>query len=80
MNPRILHSQTWCPDFIIELHIRRQRELARIIHSGHPLDDHFTDCNEWVISDRDGNQLRSLTADWLSRQSVMDLEVTHRRK
>ena len=36
--------------------------------------------NEWVISDRDGNQLRSLPADWLSRQSVMDLEVTHRRK
>ena len=33
--------------------------------------------NEWVISDRDGNQLRSLPADWLSRQSVMDLEVTH---
>jgi len=24
--------------------------------------------------------LRSLPADWLSRQSVMDLEVTHRRK
>jgi hypothetical protein len=36
--------------------------------------------NEWVISDRDGNQLRCLPADWLSRQSVMDLEVTHRRK
>ena len=36
--------------------------------------------NEWVISDRDGNQLRSLAADWLSRQSVMDLQVTHRRK
>jgi hypothetical protein len=36
--------------------------------------------NEWVISDRGGTQLRSLPADWLSPQSVMDLEVTHRRK
>lgn len=36
--------------------------------------------NEWVISDRDGTQLRNLPADWLSPQSVMDLEVTRRRK
>ena len=36
--------------------------------------------NEWVISDRDGTQLRNLPADWLSRQSVVDMEVTRRRK
>jgi putative transposase len=34
---------------------------------------------EWVIADRDGNQLRSLAAEMLSPQRVMDLEVTHRR-
>jgi hypothetical protein len=36
--------------------------------------------NEWVISDRDGTQLRSLPADWLTPQSVMEMEVTRRRK
>ena len=35
---------------------------------------------EWVICDRDGHQLRSLPADALTPQRVMDLKVGHRRK
>jgi hypothetical protein len=35
--------------------------------------------NEWVFADRDGQQLRSLAADSLSPQRIMDLKVTHRR-
>ena len=38
------------------------------------------DRNEWVFAARDGHQLRSLPADALSPQRVMDLEVTHRRR
>ena len=34
---------------------------------------------EWLIADRDGNQLRSLPAECLSRQRVMELKVTNRR-
>lgn len=34
---------------------------------------------EWVFADRDGHQLRSLSADFLSPRSVMELDVTHRR-
>jgi hypothetical protein len=37
-------------------------------------------CNEWLFTDRDGHQLRTLPAEMLSAQRVMDLEVTHRRK
>ena len=36
--------------------------------------------NEWLFADRDGRQLRSQPADQLSRQRVMDLDVTHRRQ
>jgi len=36
--------------------------------------------NEWLFADRDGRQLRSQPADELSRQRVMDLDVTHRRQ
>jgi hypothetical protein len=35
--------------------------------------------NEWVFADSNGQQLRSLAADWLNAQGVMDLKVTHRR-
>ena len=35
--------------------------------------------NEWVFADRDGREMRSLPAAFLSRQSVMELNVTHRR-
>jgi hypothetical protein len=35
---------------------------------------------EWVIADHGGQQLRSLPAEMLSSQRVMDLNVTHRRK
>ncbi len=35
---------------------------------------------EWVITDLDGQQLRSLPADLLSPQRVMDLNVAHRKK
>jgi hypothetical protein len=37
-------------------------------------------CNEWLFTDRDGHQLRTLPAEMLSAQRVMALEVTHRRK
>ena len=33
MNPRILHSQTWCPDFIIELHIRRHGPAPKTLET-----------------------------------------------
>jgi hypothetical protein len=36
--------------------------------------------NEWVFADPDGKELRSLPAEMLSAQRVMDLKVTHRRK
>jgi hypothetical protein len=36
--------------------------------------------NEWVFADRDARRLRPLPADQLSRQRVMDLDVTHRRR
>jgi hypothetical protein len=36
------------------------------------------DLNEWVISDRDGRQLRRRPADQLSPERVMNLDVTHR--
>jgi hypothetical protein len=36
--------------------------------------------NEWLFTGRDGQQLRTLPAEMLSPQRVMDLEVTHRRK
>lgn len=36
--------------------------------------------NEWVFADRDGHQLRSLPADRISLQSILDLNVTHRRQ
>jgi hypothetical protein len=36
--------------------------------------------NEWVFAARDGHQLRSLPADAVSPQNVMNLEVTHRRR
>jgi hypothetical protein len=35
--------------------------------------------NEWVFADGDGHQLRSMPAEELSRQSVMDLKVSHRK-
>jgi hypothetical protein len=35
---------------------------------------------ELVFADRDGQQLRTLPAEMLSPQRVMELEVTHRRK
>jgi hypothetical protein len=35
---------------------------------------------EWVFADRHGRQLRSLPAEMVSPQRVMDLEVTHRRE
>jgi hypothetical protein len=35
--------------------------------------------NEWLFADRDGHQLRSLPADQLTPQRVMDLDVTQRR-
>jgi len=34
---------------------------------------------EWVFADREGRQLRTLPAEELSPQHVMDLNVTHRR-
>jgi hypothetical protein len=37
------------------------------------------DLNEWVVADRDGRQLRRRPADQLSRERVMNLDVTHRR-
>jgi hypothetical protein len=36
--------------------------------------------NEWLFADRDGHQLRSLSAEQLTPQRVMDLDVTHRRR
>lgn len=36
------------------------------------------DPNEWVISDRDGRQLRRKAADQLSPERVMDLNIRHR--
>ena len=36
--------------------------------------------NDWLFTTRDGQQLRTLPAEMLSPQRVMDLEVTHRRK
>jgi hypothetical protein len=35
--------------------------------------------NEWVFANRDGHQLRSMPAEELSLQNVMDLKVSHRR-
>jgi hypothetical protein len=36
--------------------------------------------NEWVFADQEGHQLRSLPAEQLTPQRIMDLEVTHRRR
>jgi len=36
--------------------------------------------NEWVFADRDGHQLRSLPAEELTPQRIIDLDVTHRRR
>jgi hypothetical protein len=35
---------------------------------------------EWLFADRGGQQLRSLPAECLSPQHVMELEVTNRRR
>jgi transposase InsO family protein len=37
------------------------------------------DLNEWLFADRDGRQLRTRAADQISCETVMNLEVTHRR-
>jgi hypothetical protein len=36
--------------------------------------------NEWLFADRAGREMRSLPAEFLNPQSVMELRVTHRRK
>lgn len=36
--------------------------------------------NEWIFANRDGHQLRSMPAEELSLQNVLDLKVSHRRQ
>lgn len=36
--------------------------------------------NEWVFADDDNQQLRSLPAEQVTRERIMDLDVTHRRR
>jgi hypothetical protein len=51
------------------------------IHSGKQVYVmHDPNRNEWLFADRDGRQLRTIPAEELSPERIMNLEVTHRRK